>query len=104
MAKMSFEVSQAELTETSHKAHVRTLNLGKQKQCQLIHLVRDVSIGTTGVTRVNFRYLNPIPTMGGRFCQPSQRSKTKFSLWLRPRIYFLKMILLLGDHFGKRTA
>ena len=101
---MSFEVSQAELTETSHKAHVRTLNLGKQKQCQLIHLVRDVSIGTTGVTRVNFRYLNPIPTMGGRFCQPSQRSKTKFSLWLRPRIYFLKMILLLGDHFGKRTA
>ena len=31
MVKMSFEVSQAELTEASHKAHVRIFNLGRKK-------------------------------------------------------------------------
>ena len=36
MVKMSFEVSQAELTEASHKAHVRVFNLGKQKKSLLL--------------------------------------------------------------------
>ena len=34
MVKMSFEVSQAELTEASHKGHVRVFNLGEQMQNQ----------------------------------------------------------------------
>ena len=55
---------------------------------------RDVSTGAT------FRYLNPIPTRGGRFCLPSQRSHLNFPCGYVPvYVYQLFIVLRLAQRF-----
>ena len=60
-----------------------------------------------------FRYLNPIPTKGGRFCPPLQRSQLKIVHGYAPVPYYLRFDLchILGicrqkiwntDHLGPK--